>query len=191
MIPELEALFKQFTNFTDAELFEITGKFKKVIVKKDQYLMNQGEVCKHFVFVKSGCIRMYYLSNDVEVSAWFSQENSVAMEIQSFISETPSICSLHAIEDSEVYILSKKSLETLYDSYPKMNEFMRKVWEAALLLVVPRFASLQNDSAEKRYIELLKNPMLYQQIPQKYLASFIGVTPTSLSRIRRKLAKTN
>ncbi|MCK6609293.1 MAG: hypothetical protein L6Q46_13490 [Flavobacterium sp.] len=64
---------------------------------------------------------------------------------------------------------------------------MRKIWEAALIMVIPRFSSLQNDTAEKRYLELMKNPELMRQIPQKYLASFIGVTPTSLSRIRKKI----
>lgn len=130
---------------------------------------------------------MYYLSEDLEISAWFSLQHSLAMEVQSFISGSPSICYLQAIEDSEIFSLSKSKLEQLYTVQPKTQEWMRKIWEAALVLVIPRFSSLQNDTAEKRYLDLLKNPELMQQIPQKYLASFIGVTPTSLSRIRKKI----
>lgn len=130
---------------------------------------------------------MYYFSGDTEVSAWFSLPGSIAMEVHSFISGTPSECSLHAINNCEVLVLPKSTLEQLYSKYPVVHELMRKIWEEALLLVIPRFLSLQNDSAEQRYLQLLQQPELLHNIPQKYLASFIGVTPTSLSRIRNNI----
>jgi CRP-like cAMP-binding protein len=175
MMDNLNSFIKRFIDIDNEELLKITGAFKRRMIRKDEYLLREGEVCKDLVYVKSGCIRMYYLSDKIEVSAWFSLSDSLAMEVQSFISETPTICYLQAIEDSEVFTLSKS------------QELMRKIWEAALVMVIPRFSSLQNDSAEKRYLDLLNNPELFQQIPQKYLASFIGVTPTSLSRIRKKI----
>jgi CRP-like cAMP-binding protein len=187
MSEQLNTFIRHFIDVSESELLEIKAKFKRKRVKKEEYLLKAGDVCKDFVFVQSGCIRMYYLSESVEISAWFSLGNSVAMEVQSFISEAPSICYLHAIENSEIYVLPKAQLKKLYVNQPKTQELMRKIWELALVMVIPRFSSLQNDSAEKRYLDLLKNPELLQQIPQKYLASFIGVTPTSLSRIRKKI----
>ena len=187
MNDNLNSFIKRFIDIENEELLKITSSFKRRIIKKDEYLLREGEVCNDLIYVKSGCIRMYYMSDKIEVSGWFSLSDSLAMEVQSFISETPTICYLHAIEDSEVFILSKGQLKNLYSTYPKTQELMRKIWEAALVMVIPRFSSLQNDSAEKRYLDLLNNPELFQQIPQKYLASFIGVTPTSLSRIRKKI----
>ena len=166
----------------------ITSYFNQISVKRGDIILIAGEVCSSFMFIEEGGIRMYYYSGDSEISAWFSLANSVAMEVHSFITQTPSICSLQAIEDSELYVLAKSDLERLYEQQPKMQEFMRKMWEAALALIIPRFSSLQNESAEERYKDLINNSELMQQIPQKYLASFIGVTPTSLSRIRKKLS---
>lgn len=187
MTSELNSFIKSLIDITDKELLSITSCFVPKTVKKGKYLLKAGETCQDFIFVKTGCIRMFYLSDGVEISAWFSLKNSVAMEVQSFISQTPSICFLQAIEDSEVYVLSKTKLEKLYLTQSKSQELMRKIWEGALVMVIPRFSSLQNDTAEKRYLDLMKNPELMNQIPQKYLASFIGVTPTSLSRIRKKI----
>ena len=187
MTSELNVFIKSFIDITDKELLNITSCFTPKTIKKGKYLLKSGAICKDFIFVKTGCIRMFYLSDSIEVSAWFSLNNSIAMEVQSFISQSPSICFLQTIEDSEIYILPKTKLESLYLSQPKTQELMRKIWEAALVMVIPRFSSLQNDTAEKRYLDLMRNPELIREIPQKYLASFIGVTPTSLSRIRKKI----
>lgn len=189
MTTELNTFIKSIVDLNEKELLTISSCFTPRSIKKGKYLLKAGEVCKDLVFVKTGCIRMFYLSGEIEISAWFSLKNSIAMEIQSFISQTPSICYLQAIEDTEIYSLSKTKLENLYNKEPKTQELMRKIWEGALVLTIPRFSSLQNDSAEKRYLDLLKNPELMSQIPQKYLASFIGVTPTSLSRIRKKMKR--
>lgn len=183
----LQSFITQFVQMPGEDLDDIGKSFRHRVIKKNEYLLRAGEVNSDLVFVLSGCVRMYYFSGDTEVSAWFSLPGSIAMEVHSFISGTPSVCSLHAIADGEVLILPKNVLEQLYVRYPVMQELMRKIWEQALLLVIPRFLSLQNDSAETRYRQLLQQPDLLHSIPQKYLASFIGVTPTSLSRIRNSI----
>jgi CRP-like cAMP-binding protein len=187
MTIELKKFFSDYVQLPDAELEDIVSKFKKKKVKKNELLLVAGEVCKDLIFVQSGCLRLYYLQEDVEVSVWFALRHSSAIEIYSFISETPTNNYLQAIEESEILYLPKSALNKLYETHPKMQEMMRKFWEDVILHLLERFTALQRDSAEQRYLDLLNKPELLQTIPQKYLASFIGVTPTSLSRIKKNI----
>jgi len=189
MNTNLKKFITKYVNLSDVELEDITNKFKSKVVKKNNYLLRQGDTCKDLVFVQKGCLRLYYLQDDIEVSVWFAFQQSSAIEIYSFISENPSNYFLQAIEDSEVLYLPKTELNKLYQYQPKMQEMMRNFWEAVILDLINRFTALQKDSAEKRYLDLLNKPDYLQTIPQKYLASFIGVTPTSLSRIRKQIIK--
>jgi CRP-like cAMP-binding protein len=190
MNTDLKKFISRFAILSDAELEEIANKFKSKVVKKNSYVLKEGDTCKDLVFVQKGCLRLYYVKDDIEVSVWFAFRYSSAIEIYSFISENPSAYFLQAIEDSEVLYLPKAELKKLYQHQPKLQEMMRNFWEAVLLDLINRFTALQKDSAEKRYLDLLnKQPDYLATIPQKYLASFIGVTPTSLSRIRKKIIK--
>lgn len=186
---DLKTFLNQYANFSDIELESIVSRFKNKLIKKNDYLLNQGDTCKDLVFVRRGCLRLYYLKDDIGVSVWFAFPQSSAIEIYSFISESPSNYFLQAIEDTDVFYLPKTELANLYNHHPKMQEMMRKFWEDVILNLIKRFTALQTDSAEKRYLELLKKPDYLVTIPQKYLASFIGVTPTSLSRIRKQILK--
>jgi CRP-like cAMP-binding protein len=189
MNTNLKKFIIKYVNLSDVELEDITDRFQSKVVKKNNYLLRQGDTCKDLVFVQKGCLRLYYLKDDIEVSVWFAFQHSSAIEIYSFISENPSNYFLQAIEDSEVLYLSKTELNILYQYQPKMQEMMRNFWEDVILNLINRFTALQKDSAEKRYLDLLNKPAYLETIPQKYLASFIGVTPTSLSRIRKQIIK--
>jgi CRP-like cAMP-binding protein len=189
MYTDLKKFISKYVALSDVELEDITSKFKSKLVKKNDYLLRQGDTCKDLVFVQKGCLRLYYLKDDIEVSVWFAFQHSSAIEIYSFISGNASNYFLQAIEDSEILYLQKASLNRLYQHQPKMQEMMRNFWEDVILNLVNRFTALQTDSAEKRYLDLLEKPDYFATIPQKYLASFIGVTPTSLSRIRKQIIK--
>jgi CRP-like cAMP-binding protein len=189
MNTSLKKFISRFVHLSDTELDEITNKFRSKVVKKNDYLLKQGDTCKDFVFVQKGCVRLYYVKDDIEISVWFAFHPSSAIEIYSFISENPSEYFIQAIEESEVLYLPKTELKKFYQTHPKMHEMMRNFWEAVLLDLINRFTALEKDSAEKRYLDLLNKPAYLEAIPQKYLASFIGVTPTSLSRIRKKIIK--
>src|SRR5688572_22767203 len=189
MNTNLKKFITKYVNLSDVELEDITNRFKSKVVKKNNYLLREGDTCKDLVFVQKGCLRLYYLKDDIEVSVWFAFEQSSAIEIYSFISENPSNYFLQAIEDSEVLYLSKTALNKLYQDQPKMQEMMRNYWEDVILTLIERFTALQKDSAEQRWLDLLNKPAYLETIPQKYLASFIGVTPTSLSRIRKQIIK--
>jgi CRP-like cAMP-binding protein len=187
MSTELKNFINNYVKLEDAELDDIVGRFKKRQVCKNEFLLNEGDICSDLVFVQEGCLRLFYLTGDVEISVWFAFKNSSAIDIYSFISEKPSVYFLQAIEDSEVMYLPKAKLLKLYQTHPKTQEMMRNFWEDAVLNLIDRFTALQRDSAEERYLQLLSKPPYLQKIPQKYLASFIGVTPTSLSRIRKNI----
>ena len=167
----------------------LPSRFKSKTISKGNFLLKQNATCKDLVFVEKGCLRLYYIKDEIEVSVWFAFQHSSAIEIYSFISGNPSNYFLQAIEDSEVLYLPKTELNKLYQSQPGMQEMMRNFWEDVILNLINRFTALQTDSAEKRYLDLLNKPAYLESIPQKYLASFIGVTPTSLSRIRKKIVK--
>lgn len=189
MESKLGKFLRRFANLSDNELHDITSRFKSRVVKKNTYLLRQGEVSKDFIFVVKGCLRLYYVQDGIEVSVWFAFPESSAIEVHSFVSGKPSEYFLQAIEDSEVLLLSQAGLKNLYDSQTKMQELMRNFWEAVLLDLIDRFTALQRDSAEKRYLDLLNKPEYMERVPQKYLASFLGITPTSLSRIRKLVRK--
>ncbi|MEQ9426508.1 MAG: Crp/Fnr family transcriptional regulator [Cyclobacteriaceae bacterium] len=189
MLTNLKKFISQYVQLSDPELDDISSKFRFKSIKKNHYLFGQGDVCKDLVFVEKGCLRLYYLKDGIEISVWFAFEQSSAIEIYSFISGEPSNYFLQAIEDTEVLFLPKSELNKLYHQQPKMQEMMRNYWEDVILHLVDRFTALQKDSAEKRYLDLLEKPEYLKSIPQKYLASFIGVTPTSLSRIRKQIVK--
>lgn len=187
MTIELKNFISQYVTLSDTEVGDIASLFRRRTVKKNDYLLRQGDLCKDLVFVQQGCLRLYYIADGIEVSVWFAFKYSSAIEIYSFISQKPSNYFLQAIEDSEILYLPKYELDKLYHTQPKMQEMMRKFWEDVVLNLIDRFTALQRDSAEERYRDLLSKPAYLQTIPQKYLASFIGVTPTSLSRIRKKI----
>lgn len=185
----LKSFINHYVDLPADELEEIAGRFKSKTIKKNDYLLRQGDTCKDLVFVNKGCLRLYFIQEDIEVSVWFAFEDSSAIEVYSFISGHPSNYFIQAIEDSEIFFLPKSELNKLYQSHPKTQEMIRNFWEDVILNLLSRFTALQTDSAEKRYLDLLNKPAYMEKIPQKYLASFIGVTPTSLSRIRKQIKK--
>jgi CRP-like cAMP-binding protein len=186
---DLKDYLRKYVDLSEEEAIHITDQFRIRLIKKNEFLLKQGEVCKDLVYVQKGCLRLYYIQEDIEVSVWFAFQESSAIEISSFISGLPSDYFLQSVEDSEVLYLPKTELMKLYISLPKTQEMMKNFWEDVILNLVSRFTALQKDSAEKRYLDLLNKPSYLETIPQKYLASFIGVTPTSLSRIRKLIIK--
>lgn len=179
--------FKQYGQISEEGIKELSSKLKSNTAKKGELLLSYGQICKEIYFVKKGCLRLYYIADGVEITVWFSFEDNSAIELSSFLSGKPTEYFIEAIEDSKYLSLNKSELLGLYDSYPEMESIMRCFWEDVILNLLQRFTALQKDSAEERYRNLINQNNYLQRVPQKYLASYIGVTPTSLSRIKRNL----
>lgn len=176
---------------TDDE-FEIISKFfisKKI--RKNQFLLNEGNICRHIGFVNFGCLREYTIDNKGnEHIVQFAIEDWWVSDLNSFLSGLPSKYNIDALQDSEVFLLEKSAREELLHNCPKMERFFRLLIEANHVANYQRIADTLSASAEERYLKFIKTyPKLYEQIPQNQIASFLGITPQSLSRIRKELSQ--
>jgi CRP-like cAMP-binding protein len=189
---ELEKIniFRQFTGFSISELEIIMPYFEQKKFKKKSILLNIGKVSNEVFYLINGCIRLYCEKDGEELSTYFFTENMFAGSYDSFLSRKLSKVAIETLEDCEVLVLSHESLESLYQVFPKMNEFIRKAIEQRFVLLHDLFISYLLNSPEERYLMLIKDrPELLQRIPQHQIASFLGITPVSLSRIRNRVLK--
>ncbi len=183
-------IFRQFTDFDDGELRIIMPYFETKKFKKKSILLDIGEVSNEVFYLVKGCIRLYCEKNGEDLSTYFFTENMFAGSYDSFLSRKPSKVAIETLEECEVLILTHEAQEKLYKVFPKMNEFIRKALEHRFVLLHDLFISYLINSPEERYLMLQRDrPELLQRIPQHQIASFLGITRVSLSRIRNRLAK--
>jgi CRP-like cAMP-binding protein len=182
--------FRQFTDFNDGELDIIMPYFETRKFKKKSILLDIGKISNEVFYIVKGCIRLYCEKDGEELSTYFFTENMFAGSYDSFLSRKTSKVAIETLEECEVLVLTHEAQEKLYDIFPKMNEFIRKAIEQRFVLLHDLFISYLLNSPEERYLMLQKErPELLQRIPQHQIASFLGVTRVSLSRIRNRIAK--
>jgi CRP-like cAMP-binding protein len=187
----LRAHIEKRVQLTDEE-FEVISKFfvpKKL--RKKQFLLHESEVCKNIGFVISGCLREYTIdSKGSEHIIQFAIEDWWISDPNSFLSGLPSKYNIDALEDSEVLLLEKSAREKLLDSCPKMERFFRILIETNFVATQRRITDSLSTSAEERYLRFIKTyPKLIEQVSQNHIASYLGITPQSLSRIRKELSQ--
>lgn len=172
----------------DQELKPFLTKFHELKIKKGKHLLTPGKNCNFLAFIQHGAFRVYYHDvNDKQIITWFSFSEMAITDLLGFYTTGEAQFFVEALEDSVIFKISKEDLERLYKKYPNYLEFGRRFAEEALTMLMQRTMSLHTKSAEERYKELLMIPDFMQKVPLKYLASFLGVTDTSLSRIRKKI----
>ncbi len=170
------------------ELKPVIESFHELSVKKGRHLLKPGQDCNYLAFIQEGCFRVYYPDpKGREIITWFSFPGMVITDLLGFYTTGKAQFYVEAIEDSTLFKITKNDLEKLYKAFPQYREFGRKFAEEALTILMQRTMSLHTKSAEERYKELLQIPEFMKKIPLKYLASYLGITDTSLSRIRKKI----
>jgi CRP-like cAMP-binding protein len=174
------------------EEFETISKFfipKKL--RKKQFLLNEGEVCRNIGFVNSGCLRQYRIdSKGSEHIIQFAIKDWWVSDLHSFLSGNPATDNIDALKDTEVLLLERSAREELLNACPKMEKFFRILIEANHVATNQRIVDSLSTTAEERYQKFIKTyPELFEQIPQNQIASYLGITPQSLSRIRKKLVQ--
>ena len=163
-------------------LFEICNEMH---FKKGSDIQEIGHTCKTLYFVKNGCVRIYYFKEDIDITESFEFENAFVARAESLFTGKPSLKAIQAIEDTTLIGIDSTKLFKLFDSYPDLERLFRKIIETSYVNTVNRIESLQFNTAEERYFNLLKDHKnILQRIPLKFIASYLGITPVSLSRIR-------
>jgi len=162
-------------------------------VRKRQYLLHEGEVCRYQYFVNKGCLRSNYTDDKgLEHVAQFAIEDWWISDMYSFLTSTPARLNIDALEDSEVVYFDKPSIEQFYIDVPKFERFARMQVQNGFISSQQRIIESMSRNAEQRYCNFIeKYPLMEQRLPLKQIASYLGITPESLSRIRSKYAKNN
>jgi CRP-like cAMP-binding protein len=167
----------------------LTRFFHPGTLKKKEHLYRQNEVCRHIAFVNKGCLRNYHVdSKGDEQIIYFAIEDWWVADLQSVFQQIPSMFSLQALEDCDLLVSSKSQFEQAFEAVPSFEKFYRLKTQIAYTSSQKSVVE-KTETAEERYIKLLKkSPSILQRVPQRYLASYLGIKPQSLSRIRKKLS---
>ncbi len=168
--------------------------FSKIIkLKKKEYLFREGDMARYVGFVNQGVLRYYFVDNQGEEHIiYFAQEEWWVGDLNSFYGQTPTPYNLQALEDTEIFGFHLENFDLIRREVPPFEEFRKASHAKATAARINNSLSLLSESAEERYTKLLKSfPDIFQRVPQHYIASFLGIKPQSLSRIRKLLAEKN
>ncbi len=176
---------------TQEETDYFTGVLQLKRLRKKQWLVQEGDVCRYESFVNKGCLRTYHIDErGQEHIAQFAIENWWISDMYSFLTGTPARFNVDALEDSELLCIDKPSLEELYIQVPKFERFFRIILQNAFIAQQQRIIANMSKSAEGRYLDFINRyPQLEQRVPLHQIASYLGITPESLSRIRKQLTE--
>lgn len=169
----------------------VTELFKLRLYRKRQYILQAGDVCNQFNFIVKGCLRMYKVDDDGNIHIiQFASENWWMIDLGSFHTRRPSELNIDALEDTMVLQISYDNLITLYNQAPKFHHIFRVLIENSFVSLQKRLLQNISSNAEAKYLSFLQTySHLTNRLPQTQIASFLGITPDFLSRIRNKQAK--
>jgi len=189
-IQHLIRYFKNYFSLNGEEQNELSACFTERNIKRRQFILQEGDICRHFTFVVSGCLKMYAVDkNGKEHNIQFAAENDWITDLSSFYSEKPSQLDIEAVEPTVVLQIKHDNLLNLYINYHKFDRNFRIIIEQKYIELQNRVLQNISSTAEERYEFFLKQyPSLSNRLPNTQIASYLGITPEFLSSIRKNLA---
>lgn len=185
----LKKYIEQFVTISDEEWIFFSGKFEHKEFPKKETLLKLGETENYLSFIESGIIRFFVPGIDNDLTFVFAFDNWFVSAYDSFITRQPTTYEVETLTPTKLYRISYENLQTVYKETGFGNLIGRMASEYLFLYKTKRELSLLQKSAEQRYLDLFtEQPHLIQNIPQKHLASYIGITPQALSRIRKRIS---
>lgn len=186
---QLVSFFGRYVALTSPEKEELAPRVHERALKRKEFLLQDGQVCKHFVFVLKGCFKMYAIDKaGKEHNLQFAAEDDWIADISSFYSEKPSKLFIESIEPSRVLLIERADLIFLFGKFPKFVRYFKVIFEDKFVEMQDRVLQNISSTAEERYLNFLKHyPHLSNRLPGVQIASYLGVTPEFLSKIRKDL----
>lgn len=185
----MKAFLESLGLFNEADIKEIESIAERRILKKGDFLIREGEICREAAILSKGILRSFYLSpTGEEITYCFLFPTCFVAAYSSLITGNPSAESLQAIAETEVYVISKQELDRLTDTHPGWQRLRMNLAEQQYVEFEKRIFSYQKEKALQRYIDLMTyQPEYIRHIPMQYLASYLVITPRHLSRLRREV----
>jgi CRP-like cAMP-binding protein len=188
MFEQIEKATSRIIKLEKSELELFLSLLSPKKVKKKEMVLRTGQECRHLYFINKGCLRYFYITDGQEKTAQFFFENGWFTDLESFLKSSPSEIFVEAIEASELLLLEKNNLYQLYEQVPKFEKMGRILAENAYLGIQQKTKILTTLSSTERYLQLMnERPKVFERIPQQYIASYLNLTPQSLSIIRRQI----
>lgn len=174
---------------SDVEKDICKSLFSPKKLRKRQYILQQDDICKNLIFVEKGILRSYSMdSKGNEHILQFAPEGWWISDVYSFLTGETAVYNIEAIEDSELLLISKSSLDELYERVPKFERYFRLLSQANMVATHRRLTASLSDSADEKYLRLLSAyPNIVARVPQHMIASYLGITPETLSRVRKRI----
>ncbi len=187
---ELHKILEELIGLTESEWEFFGAKLKREEFKAKTPIIKEGTIAHNLYFIESGILRTYHLQDGKEINTYFACDKQFISAFSSFISQTASFETLEAIEDSVVYELSYQTLTKLYKESSKFEKLGRILAEKNYLCIFDRTLTMQTKIAKEKYLEFIKNydRKIVQRVPQHMIATFLGIAPESLSRVRKEIS---
>jgi CRP-like cAMP-binding protein len=184
---ELEDYLQTYFDFDQTDLMRVASFFKPEIIKKGDFYLKTGKACNKLSFVKSGMFRIFVELEDREVTQWISTKGYFITDLNSLIFSKPSRWNIQALADTAIYTIEKSDYDRLGEYIPKWPVTEKLFIAHCFTMLEDRVFSFLSMTAEQRYNILFEtNRELFNQVPLQFIASMLGMTPETISRIRRK-----
>lgn len=181
-------LARRYSTMTHDELDILESVLVPMRFAKNEVILSEGEVARNIYWVQKGLVRQFYHKNGKELTEYMAAENSIVMCIESLFKEEPSHLQIHTLEPTLLYAMSKAELEAVAMRSVNIQILYRKILEESLIISQRRADMLRFESAQDRYQKLMKRaPQLVLRAPLVYIASYLQMTPETLSRVRNAL----
>jgi CRP-like cAMP-binding protein len=166
----------------------IEASFEQCVFAKNHLLVTEGKSCRHLYFMEKGAARGYYNLDEKQVTHWFAFENDFLTSFHSFITQQPAVENIQLIEGSILWAISKPKLEDLLARFHAIEKLLRLAYEKYYIRLEERYVNGQFKSAGERYDDLfVQSPHIIERVPLGYVASYLGLSQETLSRVRARL----